>query len=290
MISAPKVMSGRRRSASSAKRIASSRRCRRFIRFRIRSSPCCKDRCRCGIRRGSVAMACIRFVVHLDGIDRTDPQARQIGHQPQDTHDQIAQLGGGRQIGAPAGQVDTGQHHLVIARIHQPLDLIHHHACRNRAGIAAPKGNDAEGAAMIAAVLHLHIGARPRAETVDQVAGGFRHGHDVIDLHPLGLADEIGRQARPCLGLHLFGIADDQIDLGHGGESLGLGLRGAAGHDQPRVGVFAAQAADFLPGLAHGLGGHGAGVDDRPRRSARLAPPVLSSPRSHRRSAGSRAW
>ena len=45
-------------------------------------------------------------------------------------------------------------------------------------------------------------------------------------------------------------------------KAAGLGLRGAAGDDQPRVRVVAAQPADLLAGLAHRLGGHGAGVDD----------------------------
>ena len=58
--SAPKTMSGRRRRASSQKAMASSRAWRRFMRFRIMLSPACSDRCRCGISRGSVAMACIR--------------------------------------------------------------------------------------------------------------------------------------------------------------------------------------------------------------------------------------
>ena len=67
-----------------------------------------------------------------------------------------------------------GQNHLVIAAIHQPLDLIHHHARRDRAGIAPAIGDDAEGAAVIAAILHLHIGPGPGAEPVDQVTGRSR--------------------------------------------------------------------------------------------------------------------
>ena len=41
-----------------------------------------------------------------------------------------------------------------------------------------------------------------------------------------------------------------------------LDLRGAAGDDEARGRVLAPQLADGLRGLAHGLGGHGAGVDD----------------------------
>ena len=36
---------------------ASARRCRRFMRLRMRSSPACSDKCRCGISRGSFASA-----------------------------------------------------------------------------------------------------------------------------------------------------------------------------------------------------------------------------------------
>ena len=64
--------------------IASSRRCRRFMRFRIMSSPACSDRCRCGISRGSSAMRVHQIVVGLDGVDRGQPQPRQVRHLPQD--------------------------------------------------------------------------------------------------------------------------------------------------------------------------------------------------------------
>jgi hypothetical protein len=39
--------------------------------------------------------------VGLDGIDRTDAQARQVGDQPQDALHQVAQRRAARQIGAP---------------------------------------------------------------------------------------------------------------------------------------------------------------------------------------------
>jgi hypothetical protein len=64
------------------------------------------------------------------------------------------------------------------------------------------------------------------------VAGGLGHGHDVVDLHLLGLADEVGGEAGPCLGAHLLGVADDEVDLFHVAEGLGLRLCGAAGDDE----------------------------------------------------------
>ena len=212
-----------------------------------------------------------QVLVRLDRIDRADPQPRQIRHQPQDAHDQIAQARQPRQIGPPAGQIDPGQHDLVEAAPDQPLDLLDHHARRDRPGIAAPIGDDAEGAAMIAAILDLHIG--PMApEAVDQVPRRLAHRHDVVDHDLLGISDQIGRAQRsPGRGLHLLVIADDLGHLGHGGEGLGLGLRGAARHDHRHAGIFARQAPDLLPGLAHRLGGDRAGVHhDRARQAGGL--------------------
>ena len=61
-------------------------------------------------------------------------------------------------------------------------------------------------------------------------------------------------KAAEGLGLHLLGVADDVIDLRHGGEALGLDLRGAAGDDDARGWILAPQLADGLRRLAHGLG------------------------------------
>lgn len=111
--------------------------------------------------------------------------------------------------------------------------------------------------------------ARERPVSVDQVQGLFAHRHDVVDRDLLAGSDaEIGpaRQGlaglAPGLGLHLLVIADDPVDLRHGGEDLGLGLRGAAGDDDAGGRVFALQPADRLPRLASRLAGDRAGVDD----------------------------
>ena len=91
---------------------------------------------------------------------------------------------------------------------------------------------------MVAAVLDLHIGARLGAEALDQMAGGLPHRHDVVDLDPLGVA-AAETQEGPRFGLLL--IADDVIDLVHGGEAGRIDLRGAAGdHD---LGVRTARGA-----------------------------------------------
>src|SRR6516162_510296 len=55
--SAPNTMSERRLRTCSQKHTASAREWRRFMRFSVRSSPACRDRCRCGISRSSSAIA-----------------------------------------------------------------------------------------------------------------------------------------------------------------------------------------------------------------------------------------
>ena len=55
---------------------ASARGWRRFMRFRIRSSPAWSERCRCGISRGSSAISRQSIVVDLDRIERRQAQPR----------------------------------------------------------------------------------------------------------------------------------------------------------------------------------------------------------------------
>mmetsp|Transcript_28683 Transcript_28683/g.54158 ORF Transcript_28683/g.54158 Transcript_28683/m.54158 type:complete len:204 (+) Transcript_28683:916-1527(+) len=92
------------------------------------------------------------------------------------------------------------------------------------------------------------------------MAGGFCHRHDVVDLYRFGA--KIACQPGPCHGLHLFGVADDSVDLIHCGKGLRLGLGCATGDDKFRVRVRASQFAYVLPGLAHRLGGDSTSVDD----------------------------
>ena len=291
MMSAPSAMSGRSRRTCAQNSIASSRECRRFIRFRIRSSPDCSDRCRCGISRSSSGDHVEQIAIDLDGIDRGNPQPLQLRHVPQDLLDQLPELRRARQIGAIAGDIDAGQHDLGMAALDQRADLFDHGAHRHRARIAAAIGDDAEGAAMIAAVLHLHEDARQAGlEAFEQMR---RH---LLDRHDVGRPRSsrcrrcrsrraIERRARvpPRLAAHLVVIADDAIDLGHVGEHLGLGLRRAAGDDDPRSGPFALDPADRLPRLRHRFVGHRAAVDHDGIGQARRFRPRARSPRIRRR-------
>ena len=53
--------------------------------------------------------------VDLGRVDGRKAQARQLGDPLQDPADQAAKPRRARQVVAPAGQVDPGQHHLVVA-------------------------------------------------------------------------------------------------------------------------------------------------------------------------------
>ena len=64
---------------------------RRFMRLRIMSSPACSDRCRCGIRRGSSAMASHQMRVGLDLVDGGQAQALELGHVAQDVPHELAE-------------------------------------------------------------------------------------------------------------------------------------------------------------------------------------------------------
>ena len=115
---------------------------------------------------------------------------------------------------------------------------------------------------MVAAVLHLHEGARAALDRVDHVRGGLAHGEDVVDARLLEIVDAEVRQRAVIVALQLLLVAEHEVDLVHGREARRVGLRGAAGDDDPRARILAARLADRLLGLAHGLGRHGAGVED----------------------------
>ena len=188
---------------------------------------------------------------------------------PQNLPGQLTEFRSARQIRAITGQIDARQHDLGMATLDQRPDLIDHRAHRHRARIAAAKGNDAEGATMIAAVLHLHEYARQaRLESFQQMRRHLAHRHDVGDRNLFARlkakpgAVECRPRALPGLSPHLVAIADDAIDLCHAGEHFGLCLGGAAGDDDPGRGPFALEPADRLPRLCNGLVGDGATVDE----------------------------
>src|SRR3546814_1215014 len=80
-------------------------------------------------------------------------------------------------------------------------------ADRDRAAVAAAIGNDAEGAAVVAAVLHLDEGARPAGEARDEVTRSLGHRHDVVDAHRLAGCAEAAR-------VQLLAVADHPVEIG----------------------------------------------------------------------------
>ena len=104
-----------------------------------------------------------QIAIDLDLIDRGNPQPLQIRHMPQDLPRQLAEFRRARQVRAIAGQIDTGQDDLGVTALDQRADLGHHRAHRHRPRIATAIRDDAESAAVIAAVLHLHEHPRQAA-------------------------------------------------------------------------------------------------------------------------------
>src|SRR6266545_205415 len=100
------------------------------------------------------------FAVGLHRIDRREPQPRELGHVFQNLLHQRTELGRARKIRAIAGEIDARENHFAIAARAEPAHLSDHLAHGHRARIAAAIRDNAEGAAMIATVLHLHECAR----------------------------------------------------------------------------------------------------------------------------------
>ena len=139
------------------------------------------------------------------------------------------------------------------------FDLIDNLASGGGAGIAAAIGDDAEGAAVITAGLHLNIGAGAAVQPVHEMTGDLADRHDVIHLHLVPATNDGGLEGfRP----QLLGIAKHLIHLGHLRELLGIDLGGAAGDDHAGIGALALHPADGLARLTHGFVGDRAGVDD----------------------------
>ena len=134
--------------------MASSRECRRFIRFRMRLSPDCSERCRCGISRSSSANAAISAgsasIVSMEESRRRGSS----GDQPQDGAREAERHAAGK-MGAVGGEVDAGQHHLAVAFVGQACAPRRPRRPRGteRDG-PRPIGDNAKGAAVITAVLH----------------------------------------------------------------------------------------------------------------------------------------
>ena len=122
-------------------------------------------------------------IVHLHAVDRGEAQARQVGHAFQYAFDQQAERRRAGQVGAIAGDIDARQDDFAIARVHQLARLGHDRARRDGAAVPPAIGDDAEGAAMVAPILHLQKGAGMVGKGARHVWRGVAHGHDVGDAN-----------------------------------------------------------------------------------------------------------
>ena len=184
-----------------------------------------------------------------------------IGELLQKSLRQKPERRGARQIAAIAGGIDAGQYDLAITAVDELAGLIDDGSHRYGAGIAAAIGNDAESAAMVAAILHLDERAHMAVDVPDHLRRRRLDAHDVVDPELLFSRNAEIRQAAIGGARQLLLVAEHGIDLRHRGEGLLFRLRGAAGNDDAGMRMVAPRPADRLAGLAHGLTGHRTGVD-----------------------------
>ncbi len=196
--SAPIAISGRTARARRAAAIAWARLCRRFIRFKIRSSPACSEKCRCGMRRGSSPRSAHKGSSISPGSSEESRSRGSAGTAASSCRDHLAEARRARQIDAIGGQVDPGQHDLANPARGQPPRLGDDGVGRHRPARPARIGNDAKGAAMIAALLHLEIGAGAGRNLREGRHSGARARarEPGIQEH---LGCQVGRGGAPCL-------------------------------------------------------------------------------------------
>src|SRR5215475_1279765 len=205
-------------------------------------------------------------MIGLHRIDRRETQPHELRDMFENLLHQCAELGRTRKIRAIAREIDASENDFAIAARAEAAHLSDHLSHRHRARIAAAIGNDAEGAAVVAAVLHLHEGARPAPQAIDQMHGRLPYGHDVVDRDFLlggeteGPSRQIAATLAPDLRADLLLVAQDQRDLRHFREAFGCDLRGAAGHHDRRAGTLALEAADRLARLPYRLFRHRTGI------------------------------
>ena len=200
--------------------------CRRFIRFRIRSSPACSDRCRCGISRGSSASSRHRSSSISAGSSEDRRSRGSSGTA------RAAAAPSGRGSAFPADRRRTRSDRRRSARSRDTpaatrrARLLDDRAERHRAARPARIGDDAERAAMVAALLHLQEGAArvPLDSRSTRCAARLRASHRAGRRVGDGRG---GRSSRP----QLRPVVEHHDRPRQRGVALGRERRGAAGDD-----------------------------------------------------------
>ena len=161
---------------------------------------------------------------------------------------------------APAAEIDAAQDDLAIPGC-EPAHLVDHLLGRGAPAAAADEGDDAEGAAVIAAVLDFQVRAGAVAGRVlDRRRKEVVLGEDVADVD-VAVVRSAGHGKRNEIGdLRFVGISNNPFDSGHRRQLLGSPLRIAAGDENPGGGILAMHATDRLADIVICRGGNGAGI------------------------------
>ncbi len=175
----------------------------------------------------------------------------------------------GPEIAAPAPEIDAGEDELLAAAFGEAANIFEAGFERDGAAGSARSGNDAEGAAIVAAVLHLEVGPGLVRGGGEGQRGEFGVGEVFIYENLRGRlrnrcdGTESRRATDACCDLgrqSLVAIADDRIHALKGGDFVRGALGIAAGNDDPGLGIASVDAADKGAGCAVCFRGDAAGV------------------------------
>src|SRR5581483_11387581 len=102
-----------------------------------------------------------QIVGKVHWLDGAEPDAFHASPGKQQAH-KIGQTHTASRFAAPAAEIDAADHYFAVPR-GEPADLRHHLFRRSAAAAASYIRNNAERAAIVAAVLYFQIGARALA-------------------------------------------------------------------------------------------------------------------------------
>ena len=231
---------------------------------------------------------------YVEGFDGADAKAFDGGFA-EDAAEEIEKFDARREIAAISAEIDAAEDNFAEAGIGKALEFGEDGLRGQAAGLAADKGDDAEGTAGVAAVLDFQRGARvipfPAEDRGDKdfgelgdVAGENRGGKDGLAIlrgSSGGSRSSVGTSLlRPYKGnlggeiwgdegdrmeqggdLGFVGVADDIGDAGERGKFFGGALGVTASDNDARRGIGGVKLADGVASLRISGGGDGAGVE-----------------------------
>ena len=178
-----------------------------------------------------------QIVGEIHRLDGTQANALDLRFGEQ-TPQQIGQPHRAAGFPAPAAQIDAGEHHFSVLRAeraHLLDDLVR----ADITALAAHKGNDAEGAAVVAAILNLEIGTRAIAGRHRESAPSEYRAFRKYRRSESGRDREHRRAvSQQSSDLRLVRIADHPFDARHLRQFIRRALRIAAGDQNARARDF----------------------------------------------------